>query len=62
MERKEFLSQVGFGVAALLLPACIGTLTSCSSNDVSPTTPTNVDFTVDVSSGRLAAKGGFFSK
>jgi cytochrome b6-f complex iron-sulfur subunit len=59
MERKEFLSQVGFGVAALLLPACISTLTGCSSNDVAPTTPTNVDFTIDISSGPLATNGGF---
>ncbi len=48
MERKEFLSQVGFGVAALLLPACISTLTGCSSNDVAP-----------ISSGPLATNGGF---
>ena len=59
MERKEFLSPVGFGVAALLLPACISTLTGCSSNDVAPTTPTNVDFTIDISSGPLATNGGF---
>jgi len=64
MERKEFLSQVGFGAAALLLPACFGSLTSCSSNDVTPsgggiTPPTNLDFTLDVSTGALSANGGF---
>jgi cytochrome b6-f complex iron-sulfur subunit len=59
MDRKEFLSQVGFGAAALFLPACISTLTSCTSNDVAPTTPTNVNFTIDIASGPLATNGGF---
>ncbi len=64
MDRKEFLAQVGFGAAALLLPACLGSLASCSSNDVSPmggkvTPPTNIDFAVDVSTGPLSTNGGF---
>lgn len=58
MDRKEFLSQVGMGVAVILAPACIGGLSGCS-NDVVPTAPVNVDFTVDISTGALSVNGGF---
>ena len=56
MNRKEFLSQVGLGAAALLVPFC-GGLAGCKKDDVSA--PTNVDFTVDVSQGSLAVNGGY---
>ena len=59
MDRQEFLSQVGFGAAAILVPACIWGLVSCSSDDVGPSAPANVDFTLDVSSGPLSENGGF---
>jgi cytochrome b6-f complex iron-sulfur subunit len=59
MTRNEFLSQVGVGAAALLMPACFGTLTSCSPASSVPAAPTNVDFTLDVSTGALAVKGGY---
>ena len=60
MDRKEFLAQVGIGAAALLVPACLGGLSGCSSNGGSvPAAPTNVDFTLDVSSGALSANGGY---
>lgn len=59
MDRKEFLSQVGFGVAALLVPVCIGGVSSCSKESTTPSTPSNVDFTLDVSTGALAANGGY---
>lgn len=60
MDRKEFLSQVGMGAAALLAPVCLGGLASCGKSDSgSPSAPTNVDFTIDVSSGALATNGGF---
>jgi cytochrome b6-f complex iron-sulfur subunit len=63
MDRKEFLNQVGIGAAALLVPACIGGLAACGkSNTGVPAVPTNVDFTVDVSSGALATNGGFLVK
>ena len=60
MNRKEFLSQVGAGAAALLVPACFGSLSSCSPAAGNfPAAPTNVDFTLDVSTGPLAVKGGY---
>jgi cytochrome b6-f complex iron-sulfur subunit len=62
MDRKEFFQKVGFGAAALLVPACIaGLATSCSKDDNGSSTPapTNVDFTLDVSTGSLATDGGF---
>ncbi len=55
MDRKNFLAQVGMGAAALLVPACMGGLSSCKKTDTNPTK----DFTVDVSSGSLANNGGF---
>ncbi len=63
MIRKEFLSQLGIGAAVLLLPACLGTLSGCSSLDDSfPAPPINLDFTVDVSTGALSINGGFLVK
>lgn len=61
MDRKEFLSQVGIGAAALLVPACLGGLSGCSSTPTVPAAPTNVDFTLDVSTGALATKGGYLA-
>ncbi|MCX6187175.1 MAG: Rieske (2Fe-2S) protein [Bacteroidetes bacterium] len=58
MDRKEFLSQVGIGVTSLLVPACIGGLSSCSKI-AGTQTPTNVDFTIDTSTGALSANGGY---
>lgn len=59
MDRKEFLSQVGLGAAALLAPVCLGGLAACGKSGGSPSAPTNVDFTLDVSTGPLATNGGF---
>jgi cytochrome b6-f complex iron-sulfur subunit len=60
MTRKEFFSRVGFGAAAVLVPACIGGLVSSCEKEGSPTpAPTNVDFTIDVSKGPLLNNGGF---
>ena len=59
MNRKEFLAQVGAGAAVLLIPACLGSLYGCSNAGVVPAAPTNVDFTLDVSSGALASKGRY---
>ncbi len=67
MTRKEFFQKAGFGVAVLLVPACIaGLSTSCSkdnpelANNQNSTgiVPTNIDFTIDISTGNLAANGG----
>ncbi|TRX41297.1 QcrA and Rieske domain-containing protein [Flavobacterium restrictum] len=60
MNRKEFFARVGFGAAAILVPACIaGLATSCQSEGSPSVAPSNVDFNVDVSSGSLATNGGF---
>lgn len=62
MTRKEFFAKAGFGAALVLVPACIGGLTTSCSNDNggSPTpAPNGVDFTVDISTGSLATNGGF---
>jgi len=61
MDRKNFLSQVGVGAAAFLAPICLGGIAGCGklSNDSTPSAPSNVDFTLDVSSGALASNGGF---
>jgi cytochrome b6-f complex iron-sulfur subunit len=62
MNRKEFFARVGFGAAAVLVPACIGGIaTSCSGDSSSggDPAPTGVDFVVDVSTGSLATNGGF---
>jgi cytochrome b6-f complex iron-sulfur subunit len=53
MDRKEFLSQIGIGAAVLFVPACIGGLSSCKKKN------TNVNFTIDTSTGALATNGGF---
>lgn len=68
MNRKEFFARVGFGAAAVLIPACIaGVATSCSSDGSSDSggstpllpPPTGIDFNLDISTGALAANGGY---
>jgi cytochrome b6-f complex iron-sulfur subunit len=60
MNRKEFFAKVGFGAAAVLLPGCIaGLTTSCSKDEGGANAPTNVDFTLDTSTGALATNVGF---
>jgi cytochrome b6-f complex iron-sulfur subunit len=61
MDRKDFLSQVGVGAAAFLAPICLGGIAGCgkSSKNSNPSAPSNVDFTLDVSSGALASNGGY---
>jgi cytochrome b6-f complex iron-sulfur subunit len=68
MNRKEFFERVGFGAAAVLVPACIsGIVSSCSSDSsdagsspvVVPPAPTGVNFNLDISTGALANNGGY---
>ena len=60
MTRKEFFSKVGYGAALVLIPSCIGGLASSCESEGSPSAaPSNVDFTLDVSSGALATNGGY---
>ena len=54
--RKEFIEQVGVGAAVLFVAACAG---SCKKSGSSNTGPTNVNFTLDVSSGPLSSNGGY---
>lgn len=56
MNRTEFIEKVG--VTALSLTSCLGLLVGCSKSDPVPA-PTNVDFTLDVSSGVLSKNGGY---
>lgn len=56
MNRKTFISQVGLGAAALLVPACLGGLQGCKK---ASDPPTDVNFSLDVSSGDLSQNGGF---
>ena len=58
MNRNEFLSQVGIGAAAWLVPGCLCGLSGCSDSGSVPAAPTNVDFTIDISSGALSSNGG----
>jgi len=60
MTREEFIEMVG--VRILILPACTGLLVGCNNLNVNPSAPTNVDFTLDVSSGSLAQNGGYLVK
>lgn len=55
MNRKEFLAQVSFGAAALLAAQCgIG----CNKS----TNASQVDFTLDISTGPLSGSGGYLIK
>jgi cytochrome b6-f complex iron-sulfur subunit len=59
MDRREFLSAAGIGAVATV---CVSCLSGCSqqSNPISP--PTNVDFTLDLTSAAnaaLANDGGY---
>lgn len=59
MDRKEFLSIVGVGAAALLYQSC---LTGCNPQNSLVNAPTNVDFSLDLSSpsnAALAKDGGY---
>lgn len=58
MDRKDFLSQVGIGAAGLLFLGCLG---SCEKESTGSAAPSNVDFTLDLttpSNVNLATIGG----
>jgi cytochrome b6-f complex iron-sulfur subunit len=59
MTRKEFMAQIG--VTALTLPVCLGVLGGCSGQNPVPV-PTNVDFTIDITTGNLSKDGGYIVK
>ena len=56
MTRKEFIQQVGTSAALLLIPACIGGLSSCKKKK--KTEERKIDFTLDISTGALSVNGG----
>jgi cytochrome b6-f complex iron-sulfur subunit len=52
MDRKEFLSVLGLGAAAV---ACSYCLEGCNPADQGPTAPQNVDFTIDLNASANSA-------
>ncbi len=62
MTRTQFLSQVSRGAVSAFLPICLGTLSGCQKANISPIAPSDVNFTIDVSSGGLSVNGGFLIK
>jgi cytochrome b6-f complex iron-sulfur subunit len=56
MTRLEFMKQMG--LTALTVPLCLGALSGCGNGN-SPTAPTNVDFTLDVSTGTLSQNSSY---
>ena len=52
MKRKEFLSIIGLGAAAVACTACLG---GCGPLDNIPSAPTNVDFTINLNDSAYAA-------
>ncbi|MEY4927221.1 MAG: hypothetical protein RI894_1657 [Bacteroidota bacterium] len=58
MERKEFLAQLGLGAVFVLTSTCL--LDACTKDTT--TTPTAVDFTIDINGSAysaLATNGGY---
>ena len=58
MTRKEFFAKVGFGAAAALVPACVAGLATSCTPESTTSAPTNVDFTLEISTGALSINGG----
>ena len=62
MDRKEFLTMLGMGAAAVACSCCLG---GCQPNSGVPSAPTNVDFTLDLTdsaNGALKSNGGYLYK
>ncbi len=58
MDRKEFLSQIGFGTAGIVLFGC---MSSCKKNGDTPSAPSNVNIAIDLTHSEniaLATPGG----
>lgn len=53
--------MIRIGASALTIPVCLGVLNGCSGQNPVPA-PTNVDFTLDVSTGNLSKPGGYIVK
>jgi cytochrome b6-f complex iron-sulfur subunit len=63
MERKEFLSLIGLGSASALAAVCMGGCSKSAEGTITqPTTPTNVNITLDLTqtaNSALATPGGY---
>ncbi|MBI1803424.1 MAG: Rieske 2Fe-2S domain-containing protein [Ignavibacteriae bacterium] len=62
MDRKEFLSILGIGTAAIVCGTCMD---GCKQEDAVVNAPTNVDFTLDLSdpaNSSLQSNGGYLYK
>lgn len=58
MDRKEFLSALGYSSGALIFAACIGGCSKASTTDTGTSTPTpapTIDFTIDLTQPANAA-------
>lgn len=62
MTRKEFIAQVGGGAAGLFFVACAAGCRKKQSTNSPPQGPSNVNFTIDISSGPLSSNGGYTVK
>lgn len=59
MTRKEFIEQVGGGAVGLFFVVCAAGCRKKTTTSPSPQGPSNVNFTIDISSGPLSANGGY---
>lgn len=61
MERKEFLSLLGFGTASVFAATCLGACSKAASGNFG-SAPTNVDMSIDLSlpaNAALNSTGGY---
>lgn len=64
MDRKDFLVAIGMSAASTLVFSCIG-CAKVNTGSPSPSAPTNVDFTLDLTSSSYSAlntNGGYIYK
>lgn len=62
MTRKDFIAQVGGGAAGLFFVACAAGCKKKQQQTSPAQGPSNVNFTVDISTGPLASNGGYTVK
>jgi cytochrome b6-f complex iron-sulfur subunit len=62
MERRQFLESLGIGAAFVLTATCLQSCKSDNAGNVTPTTPTGLDFTLnldDAANSALKTNGGY---
>ncbi len=65
MDRKEFLTKLGFSAAAIAAVSTLGALHGCSANSGSPFPNAKADFTIDLTDpayATLKTVGGYIVK